>query len=185
MFVSYFITWACGVYFAWMRQADRQNLSSVCSSCCWSDGGNQSRLHASCVAHAVQSNYWAAWCFHGRPVPASSTGMVDASYIVKHLLKPPLQGVCLSALACVWWLHGHYWSASIWMEPGAHWRFTTSCEKARWPDICLCGSAGQRQEPRGRRNKSPQVELREWERRLILLGVCTRYIKTSERRCFL
>lgn len=159
---------------------------------CCSDGGTNHvctllmpRITTSCVAHAVQSNYWAAWWFHGRPVTACSTGMVDGSYIVKHLLKPPLQGVCLSAFACVCCLHGHYCSVSIWMEPSARWRFTTSCEKARWPDICLCGSAGQRQEPRGWRNKNPQVELREWEQRLIRLGVRTRYIKTSERRGFL
>lgn len=121
------------------------------------------RFSTSCVAHPVQSNYWAAWWFHGRPVTACSTGMVDGSYTVKHLLKPPLQGVCLSAFACVWCLHGHYCSASIWMEPSVHWRFTTSCEKARWPDICLCGLAGQRQEPWGWRNESPQVDLRERE----------------------
>lgn len=146
-----------------------ENLPSVGTSVwCWSDGGTNHvctllmpPFSSSCVAHAVQTNYWAAWWFHGRPVTACSTGMSDGSYIVKHLLKPPLQGVCLSPFACVWCLHGHYCSASIWMEPSAHWRFTTSCEKAWWPDICLCGSAGQRQEPPGWRNKTPQVELRE------------------------
>lgn len=132
-------------------------VESVCSSVwCWSHRGSNHvytllipPFTTSCVAQAVHSHYWAAWWFHGRRVPASSTGMVHDSYIVKHLLKPPLQGVCLPAFASVWCLHGHYCRPSIWMEPSAHWRFTTSYEKAQWPDICLCGSMRQRQEPRG------------------------------------
>lgn len=81
------------------------------------------------------------------------TGMVCSSYIVKHLLKPPLQGVCLSAFACVWHLHDHYCRPSIWIEPTARWRFTTSYEKAQWLDICLYGSAGQKEE--GPRTNEP------------------------------
>ncbi|KAK1905299.1 GTP 3'8-cyclase [Dissostichus eleginoides] len=54
------------------------------------------------------------------------------------------------------------------MEPAAHWRFTTSYEKAQWLDICLCGSAGQRDEPRGQRG--PQVDFREREQHLSLYG---------------
>ena len=90
--------------------------------------------------------------------------MVCSSYIVKHLLKPPLQGVCVSAFACVWHLHGHYCSPSIWIEPTARWRFTTSYERAQWPDICLCRSAGQRDGPQGQRG--PQVDFREREQQL-------------------
>lgn len=69
--------------------------------------------------------------------------MICGSYIVKHLLKPPQQGVCLSALACVWHLHGHDRSPSIWIETTARWRFTTSYERAQWLDICLYGVWGQ------------------------------------------
>lgn len=191
----YYQTWLPEPVRSTLRGWDRQTVENL--SCLWFgvlSAVGQIRERIICpllmprftTSCAAQTNYWAAWWFHGRPVTACWTGVVDGSYIVKHLLKPPLQGVCLSAFACVWRLHGHYCSASIWMEPSAHWRFTTSCEKARWPDICLCGSAGQRREPRGWRNKSPQVELREWQQRLIRLGVCTchKNFKTSERRCF-
>lgn len=106
--------------------------------------------------------------------------MVCSSYIVKHLLKPPLQGVCVSALACVWHLHSHYCRSSIWIEPTARWRFTTSYEKAQWLDICLYGSAGQRDKPRGQRG--PQVDFREREQQLAQFWVCTGQSETSERR---
>lgn len=134
----------------------------------------------SCVAYAVQSDHSATWRFHCYPVKVCSAGMVCSSYIVKHLLKPPLQGVCLSAFACVWHLHDHYCRPSIWIEPTAHWRFTTSYERAQWLDICLCGSAGQRDEARGQ--ISPQVDFREREQQLALLGVCPGQSKTSEKR---
>lgn len=134
----------------------------------------------SCVAYTVQGDYSATWRFHCYPVIVCSTDMVCSSYIVKHLLKPPLQGVCLSPFACVWHLHDHYCRPSIWIEPTAHWRFTTSYEKAQWLDICLCGSAGQRDEPRGQ--ISPQVDFRELEQQLAQFGVCTGQSKTSEKR---
>lgn len=107
------------------------------------------------------------------------TDMVCSSYIVKHLLKSPLQGAFVSAFACVWHLHGYYCSPSIWIEPTAHWRFTTSYEKAQWLVICLCGSAGQRDGPRGQRG--PQVDFREREQQLEQLWVCKGQSKTSER----
>lgn len=47
------------------------------------------------------------------PVIVWWTGMVCSSYIVKHLLKPALRGVSVSAFACVWHLHGHYSRPSI------------------------------------------------------------------------
>lgn len=106
--------------------------------------------------------------------------MVCSSYIVKHLLKPPLQGVCVSAFACVWHLHGYYCRPSIWMEPAARWRFTTSYEKAQWLDSCLCGSAGQRDKPQGQRG--PQVDFREREQQLAQFWVCTGQSETLERR---
>lgn len=116
------------------------------------------------VLPSFQCDYSATWRFHCNPVVVWWTGMVRSSYIVKHLLKPPLRGVCVSAFACVWHLHGHYCSPSIWMGPTAHWSFTTSYEKAQWLDICLCSSAGQRDKPRGQRG--PQVDFRQREQQL-------------------
>ncbi|KAK5854174.1 hypothetical protein PBY51_015267 [Eleginops maclovinus] len=65
------------------------------------------------------------------------------------------------------------------MEPGAHWRFTTSYESAQWLDICLCGSAEQRDEPRGQRG--PQVDFREREQQLSVYGPGQNF--REEERC--
>lgn len=121
----------------------------------------------SCVTYTVRGDYSAAWSFDCSIVIVWWTGMA-CSYIVKHLLKPSLQGVCMSAFACVWLLCSHHWRLSIWIEPTARWRFTTSYEKAQWLDICLCGSVGQKDFFFLNEDKeTPQVDF--WEQQLAQL----------------
>lgn len=99
--------------------------------------------------------------------------------LVKHLLTPPLQGVCICM--CIPLVQPLYCRRSIWMESAAHWRFTTSYEKARWQDICLRCSARQKDETRGQRGASGKTRVSRnssW----FQLWVGSGHSQTSERR---
>lgn len=132
----------------WVEDTDRMHkgLPSVWGPV-WCLGGIQSCLHTvKCRPTqfpVLLMQFTVIARLHGSFIATRlivrSADMVCSSYIVKHLLKPPLQGVCLSPFACVWHLHGHDCRPSIWIESAAHWRFTTSYERAQRPDICLCG----------------------------------------------
>lgn len=139
--------WACEVHIEWRTQTECARGPSLCLRSCLVFGtwGIQSCLHTvKCRPTqfpVLLMQFTAIARLHGgfTRLIVRSADMVCSSYIVKHLLKLPLQGVCLSPFACVWHLHGHDCRPSIWIEPAAHWRFTTSYERAQRPDICLCG----------------------------------------------
>lgn len=125
----------------------------------------------SCVSYTVRADYSATWRFHCCPVTVWRTGMVCSSYIVKHLLKPPLQGVRMSAFACVWHLHGHYCSPPYEQSPLRTGGLQLPTRKpSGWTSVCV-DRRDKGDRPRGQRG--PQVDFREWERQLAQRRVCT------------
>lgn len=65
----------------------------------------------------------------------------------------------VSICMCITLVQPLLYRRSIWMEPAARWRFTTSYEKAQWQDICLWRSSRQKGEPRGQRGPSGRTSV--------------------------
>lgn len=136
----------CEVCIVWWDRRQRRNFSVLLGR---REGSNHvyGLLKASYMVSCL-TQFKAFW-----------TGVL-CSYVSQTLVVAATTG-CLhvSICMCITFVQPFLYRRSIWIEPTARWRFTTSYEKAQWQDICLWRSSRQKGEPRGQRGPSGRTSV--------------------------